>query len=38
MFTRGENGRKNEGEKKWTDENILIKGNKPILLAARPEA
>jgi hypothetical protein len=39
MFTKGENGRKvNEGEKNWMDENILIRENKSILVAARSKA
>jgi hypothetical protein len=38
VFTRGENGRVNEGERNWKDENILIKGNKFILVAARSKA
>lgn len=38
MFTKGENGRVNDGEMKWKDENILIKENTPILEAARSKA
>jgi hypothetical protein len=39
MFTKGENGRKvNEGEKNWMDENILVRENKSILVAARSKA
>jgi len=38
MFTRGKNERMCEGERNWKDENILIKENTSILVAALSKA